>query len=75
MGVEIPQAYGGVGSTFFDSVLVIEEIARVDPSIAIMVDIQNTLINSLILTHGTREQQDQFLPRLAQEEVCYVRFS
>ncbi|CAG0893447.1 unnamed protein product [Cyprideis torosa] len=69
MGVEIPDDYGGVGSTFFNSLLVIEEIARVDPAVAIMVDIQNTLINAIIMKHGTKEQKDKYLPRLATEMV------
>src|SRR5512147_197950 len=44
MGIEIPEAHGGAGATFFMSVLVVEELARVDASLAVLVDVQNTLV-------------------------------
>jgi len=69
MGVEIPEQYGGTGSSFFVANLVVEEIAKVDMSVSVMVDIQNTLNNMLILRLGTPEQQEKYLPRLATDTV------
>uniref|UniRef100_UPI00358DFFB6 short/branched chain specific acyl-CoA dehydrogenase, mitochondrial isoform X1 n=2 Tax=Myxine glutinosa TaxID=7769 RepID=UPI00358DFFB6 len=69
MGVEIPEAYGGADSSFFCSVLVVEELAKVDPAVAVMCDIQNTLINALLQKLGTLSQQQMYLPRLAQDTV------
>ena len=67
MGLEIPTKYGGCGSNFMTSILVVEEISKVDPAVAVLVDIQNTLINSLIRKLGTEEQKANYLPRLAQQ--------
>lgn len=69
MGIEIPTKYGGTGSNFMNTILTIEEIAKVDPSVSIAVDIQNTLINSLILKLGSEEQKQKYLPKLAQDSV------
>jgi len=69
MGIEIPTKYGGTGSNFMNTILTIEEIAKVDPSVSIAVDIQNTLINSLILKLGSEEQKQKHLPKLAQDSV------
>lgn len=69
MGVEIPEQYGGTGSTFFSSILVIEELAKVDPAVAVMCDIQNTLINTLFRDHGTEEQKQCYLTRLAKDMI------
>jgi alkylation response protein AidB-like acyl-CoA dehydrogenase len=69
MGLEIPEDYGGAHGTFFQSLLVIEEISRVDPSVAIVVDIQNTLINRLISQLGTEDQKAKYLPKLAQDTI------
>ncbi|XP_075221907.1 short/branched chain specific acyl-CoA dehydrogenase, mitochondrial isoform X2 [Lycorma delicatula] len=65
MGIEIEPEYGGAGSSFFTSILVVEEIAKVDPSLSIIVDIQNTLVNALIIQFGTSEQKLKYLSRLA----------
>ncbi|KAI4889073.1 hypothetical protein NFI96_016097 [Prochilodus magdalenae] len=69
MGIEIGTEYGGTGSSFFSSVLVIEELAKVDPSVAVLCDIQNTLINTLVSNLGTDEQKEKYLPRLATDMV------
>ncbi|GAB1864432.1 Short/branched chain specific acyl-CoA dehydrogenase, mitochondrial [Camponotus japonicus] len=69
MGIEIPTKYGGTGSNFMNTILTIEEIAKVDPSVSIAVDIQNTLINSLIFKLGSEEQKQKYLPKLAQDSV------
>jgi len=69
MGVEIPDEYGGSGATFFMSILVVEELARVDPSVAVLVDVQNTLVNNAILRWGTEAQKAKYFPKLASEWV------
>ncbi|XP_041065560.1 short/branched chain specific acyl-CoA dehydrogenase, mitochondrial isoform X2 [Carcharodon carcharias] len=69
MGIEIEEQYGGPESTFFSSILVIEELAKVDPSVAVLCDIQNTLINTLLRKCGTEDQKRKYLPRLAIDTV------
>jgi alkylation response protein AidB-like acyl-CoA dehydrogenase len=69
MGVEIPEAHGGSGGTFFHSVLVVEELSRVDPSVGVMVDVQNTLVINAILRWGTPALQASLLPRLASSTI------
>nr|CAD7590064.1 unnamed protein product [Timema genevievae] len=67
MGIEIGTEYGGTGFTFFSSILVVEELSKVDPSVSLYVDIHNTLVNALIMKIGTPEQKQRYLPRLAQD--------
>lgn len=75
MGIEIPEEYGGSGSNFMTSILAVEEIAKVDPAVSVIVDIQNTLINSLINRLGTKEQKEKYLTKLATESVrCQIFF-
>jgi butyryl-CoA dehydrogenase/short/branched chain acyl-CoA dehydrogenase len=69
MGIEIPEAYGGSGSTFFNSILAIEAIAEVDASVSVFVDVQNTLVINAILKWGNDEQKSRYLPKLAQNWV------
>jgi alkylation response protein AidB-like acyl-CoA dehydrogenase len=69
MGVEIPESHGGSGSCFFMSVLAVEELSRVDASVAVMVDVQNTLVNNALLRWANDEQKKRYLPRLAKEWV------
>lgn len=69
MGIEIPEEYSGTGSNFMASILVVEEIAKVDPAVSVIVDIQNTLINSLINRLGTKEQKTKYLTALATKSV------
>ena len=69
MGIEVPEAYGGSSGSFFMSILAIEEFARVDASAAVVVDVQNTLVNNAILRWGSEAQKKSFLPRLAQNTV------
>ena len=64
MGVEIPEAYGGGGGGIFLAVLAIEELARVDASAAIYVDVHNTLVNNALLRWGNAEQQARYFPKL-----------
>jgi short-chain 2-methylacyl-CoA dehydrogenase len=65
MGVEIPEKHGGAGATFFMSALVVEELARVDASVAVLVDVQNTLVNNALLRWGNEEQHARYFPKLA----------
>ena len=69
MGVEVPERHGGIDSSFFTAALVVEELSRVDPSVAVVVDVQNTLVNNAILRWGTQEQLARYLPRLASDTV------
>ncbi|KAJ8013637.1 hypothetical protein DPEC_G00031880 [Dallia pectoralis] len=69
MGIEIDPEFGGTGSSFFSSILVIEELAKVDASVAVLVDIQNTLINTLVTKLGTPAQKEQYLNRLSTDMV------
>jgi alkylation response protein AidB-like acyl-CoA dehydrogenase len=65
MGIEIPEAYGGAGATFFHAVLAVEELSRVDPSVGVIVDVQNTLVVNALLRWGSEEQKRTYLTRLA----------
>ena len=67
MGVEIPESMGGTGASFFTSVLVVEELSRVDPAVGVLVDVQNTLVINAIGRWGTDEQKARFYPRLASD--------
>jgi alkylation response protein AidB-like acyl-CoA dehydrogenase len=69
MGIELPEKVGGAGSSFFTAVLIVEELSRVDPSVGVLVDVQNTLVNNCILRWGTPEQQERFGTRLAADTV------
>src|SRR6266700_5445261 len=65
MGIEIPEQYGGQGGNFFQCVQAIEEISAVDPSVGVVVDVQNTIVNNAILRWADDAQKDRYLPRLA----------
>ncbi len=69
MGIEVPEQYGGANGYFFLSILVVEELARVDPSIAVMVDVQNTLVINAIKRWGSDDIQKSFLPLLASKLI------
>jgi alkylation response protein AidB-like acyl-CoA dehydrogenase len=69
MGVEIPEAYGGAGATFFYSVLAVEALSRVDPAVGVLVDVQNTLVVNALLRWGSPDQQQQYLTRMARDTV------
>jgi alkylation response protein AidB-like acyl-CoA dehydrogenase len=69
MGIEIPEEFGGSGGSFFDSVLAVEMLSAVDPAVALVVDVQNTLVASALLRWGTPEQKVKYLPRLAADTV------
>jgi len=69
MGIEIPDSLGGAGGTFFHAVLVVEELSRVDPSVGVLVDVQNTLCVNAVLRWGSDEQKARVLPGLATRQV------
>jgi alkylation response protein AidB-like acyl-CoA dehydrogenase len=65
MGIEIPEAYGGAGARFFHSVLAVEEFSRVDPSIGVLVDVQNTLVVNAFVRWGNEDVKRRYLTKLA----------
>ncbi len=69
MGIEIPEEFGGAGSNFFTSILVVEELSRTDPSVATLVDVQNTLVNNALGRWGSDELQAHYFPKLASEWI------
>ena len=69
MGIEIDSMYGGAGSTFFASIMAIEELARVDPSVSVVCDVQNTLINEYFRRYASVELQEKYFPKLATDLV------
>lgn len=75
MSIEIPEEYGGQGGTFFQAVLAVEELAAVDPSAAVIVDVQNTLVVNALLRWATAEQKRQYLPRLAKDTIASYALS
>jgi alkylation response protein AidB-like acyl-CoA dehydrogenase len=69
MSIEIPESFGGSGGRFFHSVLAVEELSRVDPSVGVLVDVQNTLVINALLKWGTEELRAHYLPQLASKAV------
>jgi butyryl-CoA dehydrogenase/short/branched chain acyl-CoA dehydrogenase len=69
MGVEIPTEHGGAGMSFMQAILVVEALARVDASVGVLVDVQNTLVNNALLRWGTAAQKERYLPKLAGEWI------
>src|SRR5688500_18106762 len=69
MGIEIPEQYGGSGGSFFMSILAVEELSRVDPSVGVVVDVQNTLVNNALLRWASSDQKKKYFPRLARDTV------
>jgi butyryl-CoA dehydrogenase/short/branched chain acyl-CoA dehydrogenase len=69
MGIEIPEQYGGGGAKFFEAILAVEELSRVDASSGVIVDVQNTLVNNALLRWGNDSQKKHYLPKMATETV------
>ncbi|WP_437533432.1 acyl-CoA dehydrogenase [Sorangium sp. So ce726] len=69
MGIEIPEAYGGSGAGFFSAILAIEALAVVDPSVSVLVDVQNTLVANAFLRWGSEAQKERYLPRLSRDWI------
>src|ERR671932_1725761 len=73
MGIETPEEYGGTGASFFTAIIGVEELSRVDPSVGVLMDVQNTLVNNALIRWGSAEQKRKYLPRLAADTVgAYV---
>src|SRR6476660_6461599 len=69
MGIEVPEQYGGAGGKFFEAILAVEEISRVDASAGVIVDVQNTLVNNALLRWTTDDQKRRYLPKMASNTV------
>ncbi len=69
MGIDVPEEYGGTGADFFTAILVVEELSKVDPSVAVLVDVQNTLVNNALTRWGNDEQKQRYFPRLTSDLV------
>jgi alkylation response protein AidB-like acyl-CoA dehydrogenase len=69
MGIEIPESHGGAGGSFFQAILAVEAFAVVDPSVSVLVDVQNTLVNNAVMRWGNDDQKRRYLPKLAREWV------
>src|SRR5579862_4491469 len=65
MGIEVPEQYGGAGGKFFEAILAVEELSRVDASAGVVVDVQNTLVNNALMRWTTDDQKKRYLPRMA----------
>jgi Acyl-CoA dehydrogenases len=71
MGIDVETEYGGSGLSFFASVLAVEEISKVEPSLGICLHVHNSLVNSAIRNVGTAEQKQKYLPLLTQNVVSF----
>jgi len=69
MGIEVPESYGGGGARFFHAVLAVEALSRVDPSIGVLVDVQNTLCINALLRWGSEDVKRRYLPKLASSMI------
>jgi short-chain 2-methylacyl-CoA dehydrogenase len=72
MGIETSAELNGSESSFTSAIIAIEELAKVDPSVSVMCDVHNTLVNTVIRNYGTRKQQEKWLPQLAESKVCLI---
>jgi alkylation response protein AidB-like acyl-CoA dehydrogenase len=69
MCIETPEEFGGAGASFFNAILAVEELSRVDASVGVLVDVQNTLVNNAFIRWGNAEQKKKYLPQLASKRV------
>ncbi len=70
MGIDVPEAYGGAGGTFFQACLAVEELSRADAAVGVLVDVQNTLVNNAIERNGTEAQKVKYLTRTSSDTVA-----
>ncbi len=75
MGIEIPEKYNGAATSFFMSILAVEALSTVDPSVAVMVDVQNTLVNNAFLRWGSEALKAKYLPQLATTKMASYALS
>src|SRR5678816_4394049 len=69
MGIEVPESHGGAGATFFHSVLAVEALSRVDPSIGVLVDVENALVVNALMRWASDAQRSAYLPKLASATI------
>ena len=69
MSIETPEEYGGTGASFFTAIVGVEELSRVDPSVGVLMDVQNTLVNNALIRWGSPEQKKKYLPQLAADKL------
>jgi alkylation response protein AidB-like acyl-CoA dehydrogenase len=69
MGIEVPERFGGAGASFFQAVLAVEELSRVDPSVGVLVDVQNTLVTNALMRWASDDLKARWLPRLSADTV------
>jgi alkylation response protein AidB-like acyl-CoA dehydrogenase len=69
MGIEIPEDFGGAGARFFHAVLAVEALSTVDPSVGVLVDVQNTLVVNALVRWGSDDLKTRLLPKLATRAV------
>ncbi len=69
MGIETPEKFGGAGSSFTMACIAVEELGRVDGSVSVLVDVQNTLVTNAFLKWGTEDQKSKYLSKMATEWV------
>ena len=69
MSIETPEEYGGAGASFFTAIIGVEELSRVDASVGVLMDVQNTLVNNAFIRWGNTEQKKKYLPQLADGKV------
>lgn len=69
MGIETSVDLGGAESSFTSAIIVIEELAKVDPSVSVLCDVHNTLVNTVFRKYGTAEQQQKYLSQLSESKV------
>ena len=73
MAIESPEEYGGAGSTIFNAILAIEELARVDASVSVFVDVHNTLVTNAFMRWANDEQKKKYMPQLATQQRRCLR--
>ena len=69
MGIETSAEHGGAESSFVSAMIAIEEFVKVDPSVSVLCDVHNTFVDTMIRNYGTQEQQERWLPQLAQSKA------
>ena len=75
MSIDVPEEYGGQGGTFFQAVIAIEELAKVDPSASVIVDVHNTLFNNAVREWGTDEQRKRILAKASKDSLASYALS
>jgi short-chain 2-methylacyl-CoA dehydrogenase len=73
MGIETSVDHGGAEASFTSAIVAIEELAKIDPSVSVLCDVHNTLVNTIFRKYGTDAQKDKWLPMLSENKVCVHR--